>query len=110
MFSAGCMFFSNVWMSYARALVSGRAPDKVHVLGDENGRLAPHMLRGVVTTPLMAHGGASSWHGWDAALILTLGKHYLFFVTIAAFASTLVTISLVRCCLCGRVRRRRMSG
>ncbi|KAF1738978.1 Inositol phosphoceramide mannosyltransferase 3 [Beauveria bassiana] len=110
MFSAGCMFFSNMWMSYARALVSGRALDRVHVLGDENGRLAPHMLRGLVTTPLMAHGGASSWHGWDAALILTIGKYYLLVVIAATLAATLVIISLVRYCLCGRVRRRRMSG
>ncbi|KAM3514411.1 hypothetical protein MY11210_001965 [Beauveria gryllotalpidicola] len=110
MFSAGCMFFSNMWMSYARTLVSGRALDKVHVLGDENGRLAPHMLRGVVTTPLMAHGGASSWHGWDAAVMVTIGRYYLFIVIVAALTATLGIISVVRRCLCGRVRRRRMSA
>lgn len=80
MFSIGCMFFSNRWISYTRLLArlagNVRDEDRVYILADEDGNLAPHMLRGVVTTPLFHHGGASSWHGWDAATILFVGKHY----------------------------------
>lgn len=109
MLSAGCMFFSNMWMSYVRALVSGRALDKVHILGDEQGRLAPHMLRGVVTTPLMTHGGASSWHGWDAAAMVTIGEHYRLVVLLSAAISTLAAVWVTLRCLRTRVRRRRGS-
>ena len=85
MLSSGCMFFSNMWMSYVQMLSckskSGAATngrDSVFILADENGNMDPHMLRGVVTTPLFKHGGASSWHSWDAAAIVLIGKHYYF--------------------------------
>ncbi|KAL3957254.1 hypothetical protein ACCO45_007832 [Purpureocillium lilacinum] len=72
MLSTGCMFFSNRWMSFVRMLASTS-------LADATGDMAAHMLRGKVTTPLFAHGGASSWHSWDAALIILIGKHYIIF-------------------------------
>ncbi|KAH0250514.1 hypothetical protein KCV00_g7, partial [Aureobasidium melanogenum] len=28
---------------------------------------------------LFIHGGSSSWHGWDAAVILLIGQHYILF-------------------------------
>lgn len=87
MLSTGCMYFSNRWMSYSRALQRQRhrqnsevtishAADEVRILADDQGRLDVHMLRGIVTTLLFKHGGASSWHEWDAAMIVMVGKHY----------------------------------
>lgn len=80
MLSTGCMFYSNQWMSYVRHLMKGRLSRPVYILSDEHGDMAPHMLRGKVTTPIFVHGGASSWHGWDAALFLTIGEHYTFYL------------------------------
>jgi len=49
MLSTGCMFFSNRWMSYVRT----QQDERLSILADERGDMAPHMLRGVVTTPLV---------------------------------------------------------
>ena len=85
MLSTGCMFFSNRWMSYVRSLSKISAEsgyeDKVYILADQDGAIEPHMLRGAITTPLFKHGGASSWHGWDAAAIVFVGEHYCYFLT-----------------------------
>ncbi|KOS21112.1 Inositol phosphoceramide mannosyltransferase 3 [Escovopsis weberi] len=94
MLSTGCMFFSNQWMAYVRALLAGRQDQSVFILSDENGDMAPHMLRGKVTTPIFVHGGASSWHGWDAALFLTIGDHYLLYLT-----GLFTTVGLLWVCL-----------
>lgn len=87
MLSTGCMFFSNRWMSYVRSFAGHDTTekDKVHILADQHGNMDPHMLRGAITTPLFKHGGASSWHGWDAAAIVLIGKHYVAFLAILAF-------------------------
>lgn len=82
MLSTGCMYFSNVWTAYTSILEAGqsvRSEDRVYILADESGNMDPHMLRGKITTPLFAHGGASSWHGWDAEAIVLIGKHYVYF-------------------------------
>ncbi|GAB7345785.1 hypothetical protein MBLNU457_4051t1 [Dothideomycetes sp. NU457] len=81
MLSTGCMFFSNRWMAHVRALQAKKdemSPnDQVFIISDETGNMDPHMLRGKVTTPLFTHHGASSWHSWDAAVIVLIGKHYI---------------------------------
>jgi len=78
MLTTGCMFFSNRWMEYARGLAVTRTEgqDGVFVLADGEGGLVKQMLRGKVRTPLFEHGGASSWHGWDAGAIVWVGAHY----------------------------------
>lgn len=80
MLSTGCMYFSNVWMSYAldrpATAMKARKENRMYILADENGEMEGHMLRGKIVTPLFEHGGASSWHGWDAAMIVMIGKHY----------------------------------
>jgi len=81
MLSTGCMYFTNRWMAYVRGLARrccNAIPDeeRVYILADHHGGIKSHMLRGRVTTPLLAHGGASSWHGWDAAVIVLIGKYY----------------------------------
>jgi hypothetical protein len=92
------MFFTNVWMAYVRESAAqvgydseGKAgDDRVQVLADDDGHLEIHMLRGRVVTPLFEHGGASSWHGWDAAAIVLVGDHYGYFLVLGILG-----------CLCG---------
>ncbi|CAK3939580.1 Hypothetical predicted protein [Lecanosticta acicola] len=98
MLSTGCMYFSNVWMAYNLATFSRRAnrgreirkEDKLYILADEQGGMEAHMLRGKTVSPLFEHGGASSWHGWDAAMIVFIGKHYgLVLMALSAFVTVL---------------------
>ncbi|KAJ6438271.1 glycosyltransferase family 32 protein [Purpureocillium lavendulum] len=125
MLSTGCMFFSNRWMSFVRRrLRHGEGggggivdvntdndddPDRVYILADEAGDMAAHMLRGKVTTPLFAHGGASSWHSWDAALIILIGKHYFIFGALLA-ALAAAAASMLVCACAGRQGRCRRKG
>lgn len=112
MLSTGCMFFSNRWMRYMRRVfrqpggVAGE--DMLYILADQQGDMEPHMLRGKVRTPLFAHGGASSWHGWDAAAIVVIGKYYGWFASLAGVSAVATVLLLVRC-LTGRSLRRRRS-
>jgi mannosyltransferase OCH1-like enzyme len=108
MFSTGCMFFSNMWMSYARSNIDSKNINKVYILADPQGDINPHMLRGVITTPLFKHGGASSWHGWDAAAIVLIGKHYPIVLQGCLVLSLLMVVLLWRA-FGGRNRRRRSS-
>jgi inositol phosphorylceramide mannosyltransferase catalytic subunit len=107
MLSTGCMFFSNRWMSYVRSLTGshGKEADQVYILADGSGNMDPHMLRGAVTTPLFKHGGASSWHGWDAAAIVLIGKHYIYFLCMIAVGAVCASVLVWR--LTRRSRRRR---
>lgn len=114
MLSTGCMYFSNVWMSYALRLEREwqnpgvRKEDRVYILADEDGNMDPHMLKGKITTPLFAHGGASSWHDWDAAMIVMIGKHYGYFAF--ALGSLVGMIVLAGWKLARRNRPRRKSS
>ncbi|TKA23605.1 hypothetical protein B0A50_07439 [Salinomyces thailandicus] len=98
MLSTGCMYFTNRWMAYVRWLAASPGPvpeeEKVYILADQDGNTDTHMLRGKVTTPLFAHGGASSWHGWDAAVIVLVGKHYGYF-SIMTGSGVLLLVALV---------------
>lgn len=109
MLSTGCMFFSNRWMSYVRSLTPshGTAGDQVHILADPTGDMDPHMLRGAVTTPLFRHGGASSWHGWDAAAIVLIGKHYVYFLCMVALGAACASLAVWRLTRRARARRGR---
>jgi mannosyltransferase OCH1-like enzyme len=108
MLSTGCMFYSNMWMSYARSHVSSDPIDRVRILADEQGNIESHMLRGIITTPLFKHGGASSWHGWDAAAIVIIGKYYSLIFQLF-LVSCLVTGLIAWRCMGARNRRRRSS-
>jgi len=65
------MFLTNAYIKFDKFAVG----EELFVLS-EDGRLEPHMLRGAVTTPLFRHGGASSWHSWDAAVIVGVGRYW----------------------------------
>ena len=109
MLSTGCMYFSNMWMSHARSIdQSEDLNDKLYILANEEGDINSHMLRGVVTTPLFKHGGASSWHGWDAAAIVLIGKYYPIILQ-GCLVMSLLSIYLVWRCVGQRNRRRRSS-
>lgn len=94
MLSTGCMYYTNRWMDYVRELLWGGVQDPVYILATEDGDIYPHMLRGKITTPLFSHGGASSWHGWDAALLLTIGNHYMLFM-VGGLATAAAVVALV---------------
>lgn len=108
MLSTGCMYFSNMWMSYTRSDDHLDPSSKVHILANESGDINAHMLRGVVTTPLFKHGGASSWHGWDAAMIVLIGKYYTLILQ-GFLVLSILTGWLVWRFAGGRNRRRRRS-
>jgi mannosyltransferase OCH1-like enzyme len=107
MMSTGCMFLSNEWMTYVRQLLAGRQDPRVFILSDEQGDMDIHMLRGKVTTPLFTHGGASSWHSWDAMLFQVIGKHCMLLLAWLPMALALVALGLYFCAI---PRRRDLLG
>lgn len=109
MLSTGCMFFSNRWISYQHLLMPahGEAGDQTYILADGEGNMDPHMLRGAVTTPLFRHGGASSWHGWDAAAIVLIGKHYVYFTCIMLLGAACTSLAVWKLARRARGRGRR---
>ncbi|GAB7360524.1 hypothetical protein MBLNU230_g8473t1 [Neophaeotheca triangularis] len=109
MLSTGCMFVTNLWMEYARHEREHAPEDKVYLLADENGNLEGQMLRGAIVTPLFEHGGASSWHGWDAATIVLVGKHYQAVAGVAIALVVAGVLALGVKLLRGYGRRRRRS-
>lgn len=113
MLTTGCMFITNAWMEYTKTSASLYWQDKVFVLADEQGDLESQMLRGEVTTPLFKHGGASSWHSWDAEMIVFIGAYgksllFVFGALVPALFGAILAITLRR--RAGRVHRRRRSG
>ncbi|EME80721.1 glycosyltransferase family 32 protein [Pseudocercospora fijiensis CIRAD86] len=78
MLSTGCGFFGNVWMGFVlrREEKKKKKENRVYVLADRDGGMEGHMLRGRVVTKIFGHGGASSWHGWDADVLVFVGRHY----------------------------------
>jgi len=67
MFSTGCHFASTI-----HASAKNRAELKILAGPGDQPKL--HMLNGRVSTPLFDHLGSSSWHSYDASLIVVVGK------------------------------------
>ena len=113
MLTTGCMFITNAWIAYVRDNKALQWQDKVFVLADEHRALESHMLRGETTTPLFKHGGASSWHSWDAKLIVFIGAHgkkiFLAVGLVVPVLVILVVMYILRWRV-GRLQRRRLSG
>lgn len=111
MLSTGCGYFGSMWTAYTQASprLSG---DEVRILANAEGEIEPHMLRGVVTTPLFKHGGASSWHGWDAAAIVIVGKYMYHPLVLPALGLGCTCLALLvwAISLRGTRRRRRSWG
>ncbi|WQF79043.1 Putative glycosyltransferase, DXD sugar-binding, nucleotide-diphospho-sugar transferase [Colletotrichum destructivum] len=97
MFSTGCHFASTI-----HSLQRNRTAIKV--LAGPKGNPNLHRLNGAVSTPLFDHLGSSSWHSFDAAFIVSLGrltKHQIFFLSIGNIA---IVVLLRRLCVCRRLR------
>ncbi len=62
-----------------------------------------HSLNGPVSTPLFNHLGSSSWHSYDAAMIVSLGKGHGLKVPLLFILSSVVTFFVIR-----RIKRRAM--
>jgi len=69
MFSTGCHYASTI-----HTLQRNRADLKIIAGPKENPKL--HSLNGHVSTPIFDHLGSSSWHSYDAAMIVSLGRHH----------------------------------
>lgn len=67
MFSTGCHYASTI-----HAYQRNRTELKVLAGPPDNFKL--HSLNGPVSTPIFNHLGSSSWHSYDAAMIVSLGK------------------------------------
>jgi hypothetical protein len=62
-----------------------------------------HSLNGPVSTPIFNHLGSSSWHSYDAAMIVSLGKSHGFKLPILFIFSSALTFFVIR-----RIKRRAM--
>ncbi|KAK3369432.1 glycosyltransferase family 32 protein [Lasiosphaeria ovina] len=69
MFSTGCHYASTI-----HAFQRDRSTLKILAGTKDNFRM--HSLNGPVSTPIFNHLGSSSWHSYDAALIVTLGRSW----------------------------------
>ena len=86
MFSTGCHFASYVCpVIFAYRWTVGLTPDRtIHasqpnrselkILAGPKDNFKLHSLNGPVSTPIFDHLGSSSWHAYDASLIVALGK------------------------------------
>ena len=63
-----------------------------------------HSLNGHVSTPIFNHLGSSSWHSYDAALIVSVGRTMGTKLPLLAVASGAVAFLIIR-----RQKRRRGS-
>ncbi|KAH8809372.1 putative glycosyl transferase [Xylogone sp. PMI_703] len=89
MFSTGCHYVSTI-----HALQKHRADLRILSGTRENPRL--HQLNGNAVTPLFHHLGASSWHSFDAALIIKIGRLRSSFVLLSTVLAILILVSWVK--------------
>ncbi|KAK0738746.1 glycosyltransferase family 32 protein [Schizothecium vesticola] len=95
MFSTGCHYASTI-----HAYQPNRTTLKVLAGPPDNFRL--HSLNGHVQTPIFNHLGSSSWHSYDAALIVSVGRMLGHKLPILAVVAGVVVFVVVR-----RTKRRR---
>ncbi|KAK4155746.1 glycosyltransferase [Chaetomidium leptoderma] len=69
MFSTGCHYASTI-----HTFQPDRSELKILAGPKENPRM--HNLNGRVSTPIFNHLGSSSWHSYDAAMIVSLGRNH----------------------------------
>lgn len=83
------------------AFQSNRTELKILAGPRENRRL--HSLNGPVSTPIFNHLGSSSWHSYDAAMIVGLGKTHGWKLPLAFVAGVACAFFVIR-----RTKRRAM--
>ncbi|KAH6635951.1 glycosyltransferase family 32 protein [Chaetomium tenue] len=96
MFSTGCHYASTI-----HAIQPNRAELKVLAGPKENPNM--HNLNGRVSTPILNHFGSSSWHSYDAAIIVLLGKTH-------GWALPVVGVAAVGLVFYGARRLKRRAG
>lgn len=72
------------------------------VLAGPSNNFRLHSLNGQVQTPIFNHLGSSSWHSYDAALIVSVGRMFAHKLPILAVVGGVVVFVVVR-----RTKRRR---
>ena len=73
------------------------------ILAGPEGNRRMHSLNGPVSTPIFNHLGSSSWHSYDAAMIVSLGKNHGWKLPLVGFAVVGVAFFVIR-----RLKRRAM--
>ena len=61
-----------------------------------------HSLNGRASTPIFNHLGSSSWHSYDAAMIVTLGKSKSWVTPVLLMGGVVVAFLIIM-----RIKRRR---
>ncbi|KAK4221340.1 glycosyltransferase [Podospora fimiseda] len=96
MFSTGCHYASTI-----HAFQKDRTELKILSGTRENPGM--HSLNGPVSTPIFNHLGSSSWHSYDAALIVSIGKGHAGGLPLMLIFGSLVSFFLIK-----RIRRGRL--
>ncbi|KAL2165895.1 hypothetical protein VTG60DRAFT_3613 [Thermothelomyces hinnuleus] len=89
MFSTGCHYASTI-----HSLQPDREDLKILAGTRENPKM--HSLNGNVSTPIFNHLGSSSWHSYDAAMIVRLGKGIGSHVALFGVAAVCVAFFVIR--------------
>ncbi|KAK0630945.1 glycosyltransferase family 32 protein [Bombardia bombarda] len=95
MFSTGCHYASTI-----HAFQRNR--HELKILAGPRSNPNMHSLNGQVTTPIFDHLGSSSWHSYDAAMIVTIGKSGKWVMPVLFVGGIGVAFLIIR-----RTRRRR---
>ncbi|KAK3937563.1 glycosyltransferase [Diplogelasinospora grovesii] len=98
MFSTGCHYASTI-----HAFQRNRA--ELKILSGPKDDIKMHRLNGPVSTPIFNHLGSSSWHSYDAAMIVSLGKSKSWRAPLLFVGAVSVAFFVIR-----RTRRRRSLG
>jgi hypothetical protein len=59
---------------------------ELKILGGTRENPGMHSLNGPVSTPVFKHLGSSSWHSYDAAMIVSLGRNHAWKLPLVGFA------------------------
>ncbi|KAL2270551.1 hypothetical protein VTJ83DRAFT_2735 [Remersonia thermophila] len=105
MFSTGCHYASTIHTLQPTHL---RAKLKI-LAGPPDTNPTMHHLNGRVSTPLFNHLGSSSWHAYDAAMLVALGKSSAVMRTWAFVPVVGISALGVAFCVVRRVRKGRRS-
>ncbi|OAF58768.2 hypothetical protein VC83_06086 [Pseudogymnoascus destructans] len=89
MFSTGCHYASTI-----HALQQNRS--ELRILAGPLDNFKLHSLNGPVSTPIFNHLGSSSWHSYDASLIVLLGKSAKWWIPLFILGAAAAVFFMVR--------------
>lgn len=76
---------------------------ELKILAGTPGNFKMHSLNGQVSTPIFNHLGSSSWHSYDAAMIVSLGKYKDWKLPVVGLGGVGVAFFVIK-----RIKRRRL--